>query len=98
MNTTTSDDGGIRIQLEPELSAAEFVDVLKRSTLAERRPVNDHAVVDGMLRHADLIATARTPIGCWLVWLDRSLIFTIARICLISRWTLRFSGAGSADG
>ena len=46
-------------QLEPALDADEFVDVLVRSTLAERRPVSDRATVLDMLRHADLIVTAR---------------------------------------
>lgn len=46
-------------QTEPELSAEEFIDVLTRSTLAERRPVDDPAAIRGMLRHADLIVTAR---------------------------------------
>jgi len=46
--------------LEPELSAAEFVDLLIRSTLAERRPIDDNATVAGMLAKADVIVTART--------------------------------------
>jgi predicted N-acetyltransferase YhbS len=50
---------GIEFALDAGLAAAEFIDVLKRSTLAERRPVADAARIDGMLRHADLIVTAR---------------------------------------
>src|SRR5262245_8210632 len=46
-------------RVEPELSADEFVDVLKRSGLAERRPVGEPDTIRGMLRHADLIVTAR---------------------------------------
>lgn len=46
--------------LEPDLSADEFIDVLHRSTLAERRPVDDLERMDKMLRGADLILTART--------------------------------------
>ena len=46
-------------QIEPDLSAEEFIAVLKRSTLAERRPVADSVAIAGMLRHADLIVTAR---------------------------------------
>jgi predicted N-acetyltransferase YhbS len=46
-------------QLEPQLSVDEFVDVLKRSTLAERRPVNSIATMQGMLANADVIVTAR---------------------------------------
>jgi GNAT superfamily N-acetyltransferase len=45
--------------LEPGLAVEEFIDVLVRSTLAERRPVHDAAAMDGMLRNADLIVTAR---------------------------------------
>ena len=45
--------------LEPELSAAEFIDVLNRSTLAERRPVDDPDRIASMLANADLIVTAR---------------------------------------
>lgn len=45
--------------LEPELTADEFIDVLERSTLSERRPVNDVPRIEGMLRRADVIATAR---------------------------------------
>ncbi len=64
--------GNFQIQLEPDLSAAEFVDVLKRSTLAKRRPVDNDTVMAGMLNHADLIATARTPDGL-LIGVARSI-------------------------
>ena len=50
----------VHYQLEPGLSADEFVDVLRRSTLAERRPVNDRPTIQAMLEHADLILTARS--------------------------------------
>ena len=45
--------------LEPDLSREEFIDVLVRSTLAERRPVEQAATIEAMLRQADVIATAR---------------------------------------
>lgn len=48
-----------RYQLEPDLSAEDFVDLLVRSTLAERRPVDDRATIEAMLRNADLVVTAR---------------------------------------
>ncbi len=50
----------IEYALEPGLSAEEFVDVLRRSTLAERRPVDRPDLIAGMLEHADLILTARS--------------------------------------
>jgi GNAT superfamily N-acetyltransferase len=49
----------VTYRLEPELDAEEFIDLLVRSTLAERRPVDDPETIRGMLRHADLILTAR---------------------------------------
>ena len=49
----------ITYQIEPGLMPLEFVDVLRRSTLAERRPVHDMEIIAGMLRHADVIVTAR---------------------------------------
>ena len=50
----------IDYQLEPELSADEFIDVLVRSTLGERRPIDDRERIESMLRNADLIVTARS--------------------------------------
>lgn len=44
---------------EPSLSAEEFIDILRRSTLAERRPVQERDRIEKMLRHATLIITAR---------------------------------------
>jgi ribosomal protein S18 acetylase RimI-like enzyme len=62
----------IRYHNELLLQADEFVDCLVRSTLAERRPVDDIARIEGMLRHADLIITARTTSGL-LVGVSRAL-------------------------
>lgn len=58
-------------QLEPDLSVAEFLDLLQRSTLAERRPVDDPDRIAGMLRHADLMVTAR--VGELLVGVSRAI-------------------------
>jgi GNAT superfamily N-acetyltransferase len=45
--------------LEPDLGESEFLDVLRRSTLAERRPVDEPDTIRGMLAHADVLVTAR---------------------------------------
>ncbi|MEO8497987.1 MAG: GNAT family N-acetyltransferase, partial [Planctomycetota bacterium] len=58
-------------QLEPNLTPDEFVDVLRRSTLSERRPVDDAATMQAMLAHADLIVTARA--GGLLVGVSRAI-------------------------
>ncbi len=62
----------ITYHLEPNLSADEFVDVLVRSTLGERRPIHDRQAIAGMLANADIIYTARTAEGL-LVGISRAL-------------------------
>ncbi len=62
----------VRYAIEPGLAADEFIDVLRRSTLAERRPVGDRERIAGMLEHASVIATARTPDGL-LVGVSRAI-------------------------
>ena len=49
----------ITYRLEPELEPEEFIDVLNRSTLAERRPVRNAETIRAMLANADVIVTAR---------------------------------------
>jgi len=48
----------IEYKLNPNLTDSEFIDILDRSTLAERRPVDDKACIEGMLKNADIIITA----------------------------------------
>jgi predicted N-acetyltransferase YhbS len=52
-----------RYTTEPELTPDEFIDVLRRSTLAERRPVDDLATITGMLAKADIIIASRNGLG-----------------------------------
>lgn len=54
-----------------EITSAQFIDVLERSTLAERRPVQDAARISDMMAHANLICTAWD--GDLLVGVSRSL-------------------------
>lgn len=62
----------IDYNLEPALTVAEFVDILKRSTLAERRPADQPETIAKMLAHADVIVTARNPAGL-LVGVSRAI-------------------------
>ena len=55
----------------PALGVDEFVDILMRSTLAERRPVGEPETIRGMLANADIIVTAR--IGGLLVGISRAI-------------------------
>jgi ribosomal protein S18 acetylase RimI-like enzyme len=60
----------LRYSLTDLISVEAFRDLLVRSTLAERRPVDNLECLEGMLRHADILAT------CWdgdkLVGVSRS--------------------------
>lgn len=63
--------GNIRYQIENEITLLEFVSLLNRSTLGERRPIDDEDRLKAMLKHANLIVTARD--GELLVGVSRSL-------------------------
>jgi predicted N-acetyltransferase YhbS len=55
----------IRYEVDRAITEEEFVDLLWRSTLAERRPVDDPRCIRAMLKHANLLCTA---------WDDRKLV------------------------
>jgi predicted N-acetyltransferase YhbS len=61
----------IRYQIENELGLVEFVSLLNRSTVGERRPLDDADRLKAMLKHANLIVTARD--GDLLVGVSRAL-------------------------
>ncbi len=46
-------------ELKNSLSSSDFIDILKRSTLAKRRPIDDEMCIEGMLKHADIIVLAK---------------------------------------
>ena len=62
----------ITFTTDQSLSPEEFIDVLRRSTLAERRPVDDVERIAGMLAGADIVLTARTTEGL-LVGVSRAI-------------------------
>ena len=57
---------------DPNLPVDEFIDLLHRSTLARRRPVDDVPLMEAMLRHAQVVMTARTLEGL-LVGISRAI-------------------------
>jgi GNAT superfamily N-acetyltransferase len=57
---------------EPDLAVDAFIDVLRRSSLAERRPVGDRPRIARMLAHADIILCARNS-GGLLIGVSRAL-------------------------
>jgi ribosomal protein S18 acetylase RimI-like enzyme len=44
--------------LNPNITSKQFIEVLKNSTLGERRPIDNMKTIEGMLEHADIIVTA----------------------------------------
>ena len=48
----------IQYEYDRAISRDEFIDLLKRSTFAERRPIANVACIDAMLKHANLLCTA----------------------------------------
>ena len=48
----------IKFKLNPKLTTDEFIDILNRSTLGKRRPIDDKECIDGMLKNADIIVVA----------------------------------------
>lgn len=76
--------------VEKSLDPDEFIEVLKSSTLADRRPVNDEQRIIAMCNNANLIVTAR--LNGLLIGVARSmtdffiaLIFPIWLLMLITR-------------
>ena len=68
-------------EISRKISSSEFVDLLRRSTLAERRPVDDPPCIQAMLEHANLLVTAWN--GELLVGVARS-ITDFAYCCYLS--------------
>src|SRR6188472_1561210 len=48
----------IVFRTDASITVDQFIDVLERSTLAQRRPVGDRACMEAMVANANLIATA----------------------------------------
>lgn len=48
----------VNYAIDRPITESEFIGLLRRSTLAERRPVDDANCVKAMLQHADLLCTA----------------------------------------
>jgi len=50
--------GAITYSHDTKISAEQFIDLLKRSTLDARRPVDDKDRIQSMLDHANILVTA----------------------------------------
>ncbi|MEO5770306.1 MAG: GNAT family N-acetyltransferase [Polyangia bacterium] len=61
----------IEYRTDRALSADEFTGILVRSTLGERRPLDDRACIEGMVRNSNLMVTAWD--GAALIGVARSM-------------------------
>lgn len=59
-------------QNELGLCPDEFLDCLRRSTLSQRRPIDEPDTIAGMLKNADVLITARTDSGL-LIGISRAI-------------------------
>ena len=48
----------IEYKINAPISPDQFIDILKRSTLGERRPIDDVVCIEGMLSNSNLVVTA----------------------------------------
>ncbi|MGB3750385.1 MAG: GNAT family N-acetyltransferase [Arcobacteraceae bacterium] len=48
----------IKYKINKDITPSEFIEVLKRSTLEKRRPIDDLEIIKGMIENADIIVTA----------------------------------------
>jgi len=48
----------IKYQENKNITSDEFINILKNSTLGERRPIDDLETIEGMIENADIIITA----------------------------------------
>lgn len=48
----------IEYKLSPNITSSEFIEVLIRSTLGARRPIEDMKTIQGMIENADIIVSA----------------------------------------
>ena len=48
----------IKYKTTQTLTVEEFINILERSTLGERRPIDDEKCIQGMLDHADVLVIA----------------------------------------
>jgi predicted N-acetyltransferase YhbS len=69
-----------------EFDLDDVIELYRASTLGERRPIDDRAIVDDMVHHANLIVTARE--GDRLVGIARSLT-DFSYVCYLADLAVR---------
>jgi GNAT superfamily N-acetyltransferase len=78
-----------------DLVLAEVIDLYRESTLGERRPIDDEAIVADMLRHANLVVTAwdgHTMVGIARTLTDFSYVGYLADLAVRASYQNRGIG------
>ena len=83
----------VSYQLEPDLSTESFIDLLERSGLSERRPLEDPSRIPRMLENSDLILAARdeetSVIGISRCVTDFALCCNCSDLAVDRRWQVQ---------
>jgi predicted N-acetyltransferase YhbS len=87
----------IRYQREQDVELAEVIAIYRSSTLGERRPIDDEAIVGDMIRHASLVVTARddrTLVGIARTLTDFSYVGYLADLAVAKNYQRSGIGIG----
>lgn len=82
-------------KINAPISADQFIELLQAATLAERRPIEDRACIEGMIKHANLCVTAW--VGEQLVGIARS-VTDFHYACYLSDLAVRKDYQGMGIG
>ena len=90
----------IQYRSDVKISAEQFIDLLKRSTLAARRPVDNKDLIQGMLDHANVIITAwnnNTLVGVSRALSDFSFTCYLSDLAVDEAWQKKGIGKKLID-
>jgi GNAT superfamily N-acetyltransferase len=65
------DNMSIEYKINAQISTDQFIELLRQSTLSERRPIEDRACMEGMITNSNLMVTAWD--GMVLIGIARSM-------------------------
>ena len=49
---------GIEYKIDASISGSQFIDLLSKSGLGKRRPIDDHECIEGMINNSNLLVSA----------------------------------------
>ena len=85
----------LNYKVNEPIDADQFIDVLRRSTLGERRPIEDRTCMEGMVRHGNLTVSAwdgEKLVGIVRCLTDFSYICYLSELAVDRDWQRRGVG------